>query len=180
METFRKEIDTKITPAVQKALGLKNRLAVPRVTKITVNIGLNASSKDSKFKDSALDALTRITGQKPVETKARKSVSGFKVREGMVVGLKVTLRGARMYDFLYKLIHVTLPRIRDFQGLSKELVDATGNLSLGFKEHLAFPEIRSDEIEVMHGLQVTITTTAKSHDHGVTLFTHFGFPFINK
>lgn len=180
METFRKEIETKITPAVQKALGLSNRLAVPRVTKITVNVGLNASSKDAKFKDSAIDAITRITGQKPVETKARKSVSGFKVREGMVVGLKVTLRGARMYDFLDKLIHVTLPRIRDFQGISKDLVDETGNMSIGFKEHLSFPEIRSDEIETMHGLQVTLTTTAETRDEGIVLFSHLGFPFINK
>jgi len=180
MQEFRKEIESKILPAVQKSLGLSNKLAVPRVSKITLNIGLNASQKDSKFKDSALDSLTRITGQKPLETKVRKSISGFKVRKGMVVGLKVTLRGARMYDFLYKLIHVTLPRIRDFQGLSKDIVDETGNMSIGFEEHLAFPEIRSDEIEVMHGLQVTITTTTKSREQGIALFSHLGFPFINK
>lgn len=175
--TYREEIEKKILPHVQKELGISHPFAVPRVTKITVNIGLNASNKDSKLPEVAKESLRRITGQQPVETKARISISGFKVREGMIVGLKVTLRGEKMYDFLQKLIHITLPRTRDFRGILESSVDATGNLSIGFRENLAFPEIRSDEIEIQHGLEVVITSSAKTHKEGLALFSALGIPF---
>lgn len=175
--TYREEFEKKIVPHLKKELSLAHTLAVPRVQKITVNVGLNASKKEAKLMDVAKETLRRITGQQPVETKARLSIAGFKVREGMVVGLKVTLRGDKMYDFLQKLIHITLPRSRDFRGILESSVDATGNLTIGFKEHLAFPEIRSDEVELMHGLEVVINTTATTHKEGLLLFSALGVPF---
>ena len=154
-----------------------NALAVPRMSKVTINVGTGKALQDDKLLDSIVDTITRISGQKIVFTKARKSISAFKIRAGMTVGVRATLRGNRMYDFIEKLINVTLPRVRDFQGIDKKSVDVNGNLSIGFKEHIAFPEIRSDEIERIHGLEVTVTTTAKTHDEGVELFTILGFPF---
>lgn len=177
--TYKEEVEKKILPKIQKDLGITNALAAPKVLKITVSAGIDAESKNSKLVDLVSDTIMRISGQKPVSTKAKKSVSGFKVREGMVVGVKVTLRGKRMYDFLQKLIHIALPRVRDFRGIEKSSVDATGNLSLGFKEHLAFPEIHTDEVEMIHGLEVTISTSAKTHERGVVLFKELGFPFSN-
>lgn len=177
MQSFKEHISKSVLPNVQKALGKSNVLAVPRIVKIVLGVGLNASSKEGKIQDVATSTLERITGQKAVITKARKSISGFKVREGMNVGLQITLRGKRMYDFLYKLINVTLPRMRDFRGISKKSVDANGHLTLGFKEHLVFPEIRSDEVEMLHGLQVTFVTSARKREDSVALFEALGFPF---
>jgi large subunit ribosomal protein L5 len=137
---------------------------------------LGKGLKDAKFIETAENTLTRIAGQKPVTTKARKSISGFKIREGNVVGMKVTLRGQRMWDFLEKLIKVSLPRVRDFRGLSPKGFDGRGNYSLGLKEHTAFPEISSDEIELIHGLQVTVATTAENDDVAKALLTHLGLP----
>lgn len=168
-----------VVPALQAEFKLKNALAAPKLTKVVLNVGLNASKKDTKLQEVVVKTLERISGQKPVLTLARKSISNFKIRQGMAVGAKVTLRGARMYEFLSKLIRVTLPRVRDFRGLSITSVDKQGNLSLGFKEHIVFPEIKSDEIETLHGLEVVITTTAGTRERGKKLFELLGFPFSN-
>lgn len=173
---FQSFYKTAVVPKLQAEFGYKNIHAVPTVTSVTLNVGLSAGIKDAKYIETAEKTLARISGQKPVTTKARKSISTFKIRQGMVVGLKVTLRGKRMWDFLEKLIKISLPRARDFRGLSDKAFDGQGNYSIGFKEHIAFPEIRSDEIEVIHGLQVTIATSAKTNQEGKALLTHLGLP----
>lgn len=162
---------------LQKELGLKNPMAVSRVEKVVFNIGLSKALQDPKFLDVAKETLRRITGQQPILTTARKSISNFRVREGLVIGAKVTLRGKRMYDFLEKLIRIALPRMRDFRGISKKSLDQTGNLNLGFAEHIIFPEIRSDEVEKLHGLEIAIHTTAKNREEGFRLLSAMGFPF---
>lgn len=162
---------------MKKQFGYANVLQVPKITKITVNVGVGKGLKDAQFIGTAEENLTRITGQKPVKTKAKKSIATFKIREGMVVGLKVTLRKKRMYDFFDKLLTFVFPRTRDFQGISDSVVDKQGNCNVGFKENTAFPEMKSDELERIHGLEVAITTNAHSHEEGLALFTHFGFPF---
>lgn len=167
----------KVKPALKDQFGFKNDLAVPRLQKISLNVGVGRFSKDKNYIDSVVNNITRITGQKPVLTKAKKSISAFKVREGMIIGIAVTLRGDRMYDFLEKLINVTFPRVRDFRGIDAKKMDKTGNLSIGFKEHLAFPEIKADEVDNLHGLEVNITTSATTYDEGLALFTLLGFPF---
>lgn len=172
-ETYKK----KIIPELQKEFGIKNINAVPSVKQITVNVGLGLGLKEAKYLETAASTLRRITGQQPVKTKARQSISNFKIRQGNVVGMKVTLRGPRMWDFLDKLINITFARIRDFRGLSPKSFDSQGNYSVGFSEHIAFPEVRSDEIEVIHGLQVNIETTAKNPQQAKSLLTHLGFPF---
>jgi len=175
--TLKERFNSDIVPALKKELGLKNVMAVPRVSYVTVAVGLSPGLKDPKFSETAESVLQRITGQKPVKTKAKKSISNFKIRQGMVVGMRVTLRGPRMWHFLDKLLNVTFPRTRDFRGLSAKLVDATGNVTVGFKEFLPFPEIKPDEVERIHGLQVTITTTAGRRDVGIALLRRLGFPF---
>lgn len=175
--TLKERYQTEIVPMLQKELGIKNRMAVPKVTKVVLSVGLSQGNKDPKVLEVVEATLRRISGQKPVKTKAKKSIASFKVREGMMVGMIVTLRGARMWDFLAKLTQVTFPRIRDFRGISPKVVDAQGNLSVGFKEHLSFPEIRSDEVERLHGMQITVTTTAGTRVVGERLFKALGFPF---
>lgn len=172
-EKYKKEI----IPEMKKIFGYKNDLAVPSLEKIVVNVGVGKNLKEPNFIEAVEKTLIRITGQRPVKTKARKSISGFKIREGLVIGLVVTLRGQRMYDFTQKLINVTLPRVRDFRGLPEKSIDGRGNLSIGFKEYICFPEIRPDEVEKLHGLEVSIATTAKSHKEGLGLFKLLGFPF---
>lgn len=173
-----KELYTKtVVPELKKTLGVKNTLAVPRIQKVVVASGVGKFLKDSKMTETVERTLTRITGQKPVATQARLSISNFKVREGQVVGYKVTLRGNRMYDFLTKLVAITFPRVRDFRGISLKQIDTNGNLSIGFKEHLPFPEISSDEVDSLHGLQVTIHSNAGSKKRAEALFTALGFPF---
>lgn len=162
---------------LQKELGIANQMAVPKVMKVVLAVGLSQGVKDPKVLEVIEATLRRISGQRPVKTKAKKSIASFKIREGMTVGIMVTLRAGRMWDFLDKLTQVTFPRIRDFRGISPKIVDAQGNLSIGFKEHLAFPEIHSDEVERLHGLQVTVTTTAGSRAQGERLFKALGFPF---
>lgn len=174
-DTYQKEI----VPALKKDLGIDNIHAVPKVTKVVVSVGLNQNNKDPKVIETVERTLTRITGQRPVKTKAKKSIASFKIRQGMVVGMMVTLRGQKMWDFLTRLTQVTFPRIRDFRGISSKIVDAHGNISIGFKENLAFPEIRPDEVERVHGLQVTVSTTAGTREAGKTLFKALGFPFMN-
>ncbi|MBI5654415.1 50S ribosomal protein L5 [Candidatus Uhrbacteria bacterium] len=175
--TLRERYQKEIAPELQKELGVKNVMAVPKVSYVTLAVGLSQGLKDPKFLETAENVLTRITGQKPVKTKAKKSISNFKIRQGMVVGMRVTLRGPRMWHFLDKLLNVTFPRIRDFRGLTSKLVDATGNVTVGFKEFLPFPEIRPDEVERVHGLQVTVTTTAGNRKDGTVLLKRLGFPF---
>ncbi len=171
----------KITKQISKSLQIKgkevNSLALPKLEKITLNIGLGKSIGDPGLKDVAVKTLERITGQKPVLTLAKKSISNFKIRQGMVIGAKVTLRGNRMYDFLDKMINVALPRVRDFRGLKRSSVDNGGNLTIGFREHMVFPEIRSDEIEKVHGLEVVLTTNAGNREKGLTFFENIGIPF---
>lgn len=170
---FKKEI----VPALKKELELKNDLQVPRMLKVTLNVGVGKSLKDPNYLASVEDSLTRIAGQKPIRTKAKKSISSFKIRQGLVVGLKVTLRKKRMYDFLEKLFAFTLPRVRDFRGLDMKAIDKQGNLSIGFKEQLPFPEVRSDEIDRVHGIEVAITTNASNRKAGLALFRAVGVPF---
>lgn len=172
-EKYQKEI----IPKLKEKFGYKNSLAVPRLEKVVLNVGLGEGLKDKKIIDIVENSLTHITGQKPVKTKAKKSISSFKIREGMVIGMKVTLRKTRMYDFIDKLVNVSLARVRDFRGLSSDAVDKQGNLTIGFKEHIVFPEIRPEEIEKVHGLEVTITTRAKDKEEGLELLTLLGFPF---
>lgn len=175
---FIKETYNKIAaPALKEKFGYKNVMAVPKIEKVVVNVGTGKGLLDAKFNDAVESTLTRITGQKPVKNISKKSISNFKIREGMVVGMMVTLRGKRMYDFLDKLLNITFPRIRDFQGIDAKSVDPRGNLNIGFREHIAFPEISSDEIEKIHGLQVTVVTNAKNRAEGLELFTNLGFPF---
>ncbi len=173
LEKYRSQV----IPALEQALQVKNPHAVPRVTKVTVNIGFGNGIKDPKLQETVVSTITRITGQKPVLTKAKKSISAFKIRQGMTIGAKVTLRGRRMYEFLDKLINVALPRVRDFRGISPKAFDAQGNYSLGFKEHLSFPEIRSDEVEKVHGLEIVLTMTAGDAKTGRMLMEQLGFPF---
>jgi len=172
-EHYRKEI----IPFLQKELKATNVHAVPTVSKVVVSVGLSQGIKEPKVLDVVEQTLLRITGQKPVKTKAKKSIASFKIRQGMIVGTMVTLRGRRMWDFLARLINATFPRIRDFRGLPLSLIDARGNISIGFREHLPFPEIRSDEVERIHGLQVTVTTTAGDRKKGQLLLRALGFPF---
>lgn len=167
----------KVVPAMMEKFGYKNILAVPKVEKVVVSAGLSQGLKDAKFLDIVEDTLRKITGQRPVKTLAKKSISNFKIRKGMPVGIMVTLRGQRMYDFIDKLINITFPRVRDFRGLSPKLLDENGNLSVGFREDISFPEIKSEEIEKMHGLQVTVRTTAGDKEKGLELLKLLGFPF---
>jgi len=171
---FKKEI----APKLQKDLGLKNANAVPKLKSITINVGIGSIiTRQGKDYDYIVDNVAKIAGQKPVVTKARKSISNFKTREGVPVGVMVTLRGRRMYDFFSKLINITLPRVRDFRGLSPRSFDGNGNYSMGFKEHIMFPEINPDDVLHLHGIQVTISTTATSDEQGLALLKAFNFPF---
>lgn len=168
-----------IIPAMQERFGYSNALVVPRLEKVTINVGVSRSitEKNPKYIDLIIQTIQRITGQKPVTNKARQSIAGFKIRSSNIVGVSTVLRSSRMYDFLERLINVVLPRIRDFRGLSKKSVDKNGNLSIGIKEQTVFPEINPENIEKTHGLQVVITTTAKTQEEGLELFKLFGFPF---
>ena len=175
--TLKERYVKEIAPALLKQLGDKNRMAVPSVLKISLSVRIPSTQKDAKFLETVDQTLRRISGQQSVETKAKKSVSGFKVREGMTVGRVVTLRGPRMWDFLEKMLVFTFPRITDFRGISKKNIDANGNMTVGFREYLPFPEIRPDEVERVHGVQVTLATNARTKARGLALFEALGFPF---
>ena len=177
MAQLREQYVKEVVPALKKELELSNSNAVPKMEKVTLNVGLGRGLKDKAYIETVVSTLERITGQKPVFTKARKSIASFKIREGMNIGVKVTLRGPRMYDFVEKLVSVTFPRVRDFRGIETTTVDQAGNFNFGFKEHIAFPEVSSDEVDRLHGLQVTITTSATSRPEGLALFRALGFPF---
>lgn len=168
-----------VVPQLRKDLGITNAMEVPKITKITVNMGVGEAVADKKVIDAAVTDLTKITGQKPVVCQARKSIASFKVREGLAIGCKVTLRGARMYEFLDRLISVAMPRIRDFRGVSGKSFDGRGNYTLGMKEQLSFPEVEFDKIDRLRGLEVTIVTTAKSDEESKKLLSMLGMPFAN-
>ena len=156
---------------------IDNSMALPKITKVVVNVGMNQGAKTKEFIVLVDKTVERITGQKPLVTKAKQSIASFKIREGMELGRKATLRGARMYDFLTKLLNVTLPRVRDFRGLNPSSIDKQGNLTIGLKEHIVFPEITSDEIEKIHGLEVVIVTNTDDPKTALALFRVLGFPF---
>lgn len=180
MTPFRSRYEKEIVPTLRAAFGYRSIMAVPKVVKAVVNVGLSAGNKDPKFPEAVVSSLSRITGQKPVPTIAKKSISNFKIRKGMTVGYRVTLRGSRMESFLEKLVRSTLPRVRDFRGIPETSLDARGNLSIGFKEVTAFPEIRPDEVERIHGLEVSVATSARTRDESLSLFKALGFPFKRK
>lgn len=179
MQNTKDKMQTVVMPDLKARFGFANVHEIPRLVKITVNAGIG-KGRDAKFADTIADTLRKITGQQPVKTKARKSIAGFKIREGAVVGATVTLRGDRMWHFLDRLSNVAFARIRDFRGIPESSVDKDGNFNYGFIEHTAFPEIPPDEVESLHGLQITITTTAKNHEEGLALFKGLGFPFVTK
>lgn len=172
-EKYKKQIVAKL----KQDFGYKNNLAVPKLIKAVVNVGFGRNAKEKSFIDNVVGSLVRITGQKPVLTKAKKSISAFKIRQGMVIGAMVTLRGQRLYDFVEKLINITFPRVRDFRGISEKQIDSQGNLMIGFRENISFPEIKADEIEKIHGLEICLVTTAKNRTEGLALFKLMGFPF---
>ena len=164
-------------PALMKDLGLKNPNQVPRLEKIVVNMGLGEALANGKIMESAVDQLGAITGQKPIVTRARKSIANFKLRQGQAIGCAVTLRGDRMYEFLDRLITVALPRVRDFKGVSPKAFDGKGNYTLGIREQIIFPEINYDQIEKVKGLNISFVTTAENDEQGLALMRHFGMPF---
>jgi len=167
----------KVVPDLMKKFGYHTVMQVPRIRKITLNMGVGEATNDKKILDNAVGEMTRIAGQKPVLTKARKSIASFKLRAGYPIGCMVTLRGARMYEFLDRLVNIAIPRIRDFRGISARAFDGRGNYSLGIKEQIIFPEIEYDKIDALRGLNVSIITTAKSDDEARALLAAFRFPF---
>lgn len=167
----------KVVPELQTKLALKSVMQVPSIKKITLNMGVGEAVNDRKHIEQAMNDLRAISGQQPVVTRARKSIAGFKIREGWPLGCKVTLRGERMYEFLQRLLSVALPRVRDFRGLSKRSFDGQGNYSLGITEQLVFPEIRYDKIDTIRGLDITISTNARNDDEGLALLQAMNFPF---
>ena len=167
----------KVLPELMTSLGVTNPMQVPKITKITVNMGVGEAIADKKAMDGAVDNLTAITGQKPQVTKSRKAIASFKLRAGLPVGCKVTLRGARMYEFLDRLISVAMPRIRDFRGVSARSFDGRGSYSFGVKEQIIFPEIAYDKIDAIRGMDITITTSARDDREGRALLESFNFPF---
>lgn len=171
-EKYQKEV----VPAMKEKFGYKNNLAVPRIVRTIVNVGIGSRLKDEKVQETISSDLALITGQKPTPTLAKKAISAFKTRKGMIVGLKVTLRGKRMLDFLSRLINVALPRTRDFRGLPLKSIDEGGNLTIGIKEHIIFPEITHEDVKKIFGLEVTVITNAKSREEALELFKLLGFP----
>ena len=179
MSSLKEIYNNEIAPKLMKELNLTNVMQVPRLTKITLNMGVGEAIGDKKTLESAVSDMTLISGQKPVITKARKSIAGFKVREGWPIGVKVTLRASRMYDFLERLIGIAIPRIRDFRGISPKQFDGRGNFSMGVSEQIIFPEIDYDKIDKLRGLDIAITTTATNDDEGRALLKAFNFPLKN-
>ena len=177
MARLKTRYNEELKAQLQEQLGVKNVMEIPRITKITLNMGVGAASADKKLLDGALSDMQAIAGQKPVLTLARKSIAGFKIRDGWPIGCKVTLRGERMYEFLDRLISIAIPRIRDFRGFSSKSFDGRGNYSMGLKEQIVFPEIDFDKIDRIRGMDITVTTTARTDDEGRALMRAFGFPF---
>jgi large subunit ribosomal protein L5 len=169
----------KIVPELVKKFGYKSTMQVPRITKITLNMGVSEAVSDKKVMDNAVGDLTKIAGQKPVVTKSRKAIANFKIRENVPIGCMVTLRGVHMYEFLDRFVTIALPRVRDFRGISGRAFDGRGNYNIGVKEQIIFPEIDYDKIDVLRGLNISITTTAKTDDECKALLAAFKFPFKN-
>lgn len=176
MSTLRDKYNGEIVPQLKDQFSYKSVMEVPRITKITLNMGVGEAAADKKALNGALSDMEKIAGQKPMVTLARKSIAGFKIRDGWPIGCKVTLRGERMYEFLERLISIAVPRIRDFRGLSSKSFDGRGNYSMGIKEQIVFPEVEYDKIDKLRGLDITITTTAKNDDEGRALLRAFSFP----
>ena len=176
---IKERYDNEIRPALKDELELKSIMQVPRISKITLNMGVGEAKNDAKQLDQAIEELTTIAGQRAQIRRARKSIAQFKVREGMAVGARVTLRGARMYEFLDRLVSIALPRIRDFRGLNPRSLDGRGNFSLGIREQLIFPEINYDDIQQVRGLDVTITTSAENDEQALALLRALGLPFAD-
>jgi large subunit ribosomal protein L5 len=177
---MQEKYNSEVVPALRKTFDLKNIMQVPRITKVVVNIGLGEAMDNPKAMEAAVSDLTIITGQKPIMTKARKSIANFKLREGRLIGTKVTLRGDRMWAFLDRLISTALPRVRDFRGVSANAFDGRGNYTLGLRDQLIFPEIEYDKIDKLRGMEVTIVTTAKNDDQARVLLQLLGMPFSKK
>ncbi len=177
MARLQKIYREKIVGELKQSLGLANTMEVPRILKITINMGVGEAVADKKVMDAATADMAKISGQKPAVTKAKKSVATFKVRDGQAIGCKVTLRGARMYEFLDRLVNIAIPRIRDFRGISGRSFDGRGNYSLGVKEQIIFPEIQYDQIDQIRGMDITISTSARDDKHGRALLEAFNFPF---
>jgi len=177
MNILKERYQKEISPALMKSLGLKNVMEIPRVKKVVVNIGLGEALDNRKALDAAVIDLTAITGQKPVITKARKSIANFKLREGRAIGTAVTLRGDRMWAFLDRLMNIVLPRVRDFRGVSAESFDGRGNYTLGLREQIIFPEIEYDKVDKVRGLEITIVTSAQTDDQAAALLQMLGMPF---
>ncbi len=169
-----------VVPQLKEKFGYDNVMQVPKVTKITLNMGVGEAVGNKKAMESAVADMTAIAGQKPIVTKARKSVASFKIRDGWPIGCKVTLRRERMYEFLDRLVNVAIPRIRDFRGLNRKSFDGRGNYSMGVKEQIMFPEIDFDQVDAIRGMDITITTTAKNDEEGIALLEAFNFPFKAK
>ena len=174
---LQKHYRENVVPQLMKELALTNPMQVPRIEKITVNMGVGEAVADKKLMDNAVGDLVKLTGQKPVLCKSKKSIATFKLREGLAIGAKVTLRGARMYEFLDRLISIAMPRIRDFRGVSARAFDGRGNYNFGVKEQIIFPEIQYDQVDKVRGMDITITTTALDDKSGKALLTAFNFPF---
>lgn len=174
---LRERYEKEVRPGLMKELGFKNPMQVPRLEKIVVNMGLGEAINNGKIIDASVEQLAAITGQKPVVTKARKSIANFKLRQGQSIGAMVTLRGDRMYEFLDRLVSVALPRVRDFKGVSPKAFDGKGNYTLGVREQIIFPEINYDKVERIKGLNITVVTTARNDEEGRALLRHLGVPF---
>ena len=179
MSDVKKQYQEEVVPKLMETFGYKNRMEVPQIEKVVLNMGLGEAIKNGKIIDSAVAELANIAGQKPVVTKAKKSVAAFKLREGMPIGCMVTLRREKMWDFLARLIHISLPRVRDFRGISGKAFDGRGNYSLGIREQIIFPEIDYDKIDQIKGLNITIVTSAKTNAEGKELLKLLGMPFRN-
>jgi len=177
MARLQQHYKEKVVPELVTKFAYKSVMEVPRISKVTLNMGVGKSTQDKKILDNAVADLTKITGQKPVVTKAKKSIANFKVRAGFPIGCMVTLRGQRMYEFLDRLVSIAIPRIRDFRGVSNRSFDGRGNYSLGVREQIIFPEIEYDKIDTLRGLNISITTTAKTDDEARALLAAFRFPF---
>ncbi len=179
MARLQEHYRSTVVPSLMERFGYQSVMQVPRVTKITLNMGLGEAVGDKKIIEHAVGDMTKISGQRPVVTKARKSVAGFKIREGWPIGCKVTLRRVRMYEFLDRLINIAIPRIRDFRGLNGKAFDGRGNYSMGVREQIMFPEIEYDKIDTLRGLDIIITTSARNDEEGRALLAAFSFPFRN-
>lgn len=176
MSNFKNKYNSEIVPKLLEEFGYKNVMQVPRITKVTLNMGVGEAAQDRKAIDGAVADMIKLSGQKPVVTLARKSVAGFKIRDGWPIGVKVTLRSERMYEFLERLVCVAIPRVRDFRGLNPKSFDGHGNYSMGLREQIVFPEIEYDKVDKLRGMDITVTTTAKTDDEARALLRAFNFP----